>query len=73
LQPNNPPYQALLDALDTVTLADLPEFVEAMFATLHVDMFVYGNWHRHQAKDLAETVKDALRVDDQPIKNRSGR
>ncbi|QIR06679.1 insulinase family protein [Salinivibrio costicola] len=65
LQPNNPPYQALLDALDTVTLTDLPEFVEAMFATLHVDMFVYGNWHRHQAKALAETVKDALRVDDQ--------
>ncbi|SIN76220.1 insulinase family protein [Salinivibrio sp. ES.052] len=62
LQPNNPPYHALLSALDTVSLGDLPRFVDAMLATLHVDMFVYGNWHRHHAQALAETVKDTLRV-----------
>lgn len=65
LQPNNPPYHALLSALETVTLRDLPEFVEAMFATLHVDMFVYGNWHLNHTQALANTVKDALRVEGQ--------
>ncbi len=65
LQPNNPPYHALLSALETVRLSDLPEFVEAMLATLHVDMFVYGNWHLDHAQTLAETVKDALRVEGQ--------
>ncbi|WP_201264048.1 insulinase family protein [Salinivibrio sp. HTSP] len=65
LQPNNPPYHALLAALETVTLSELPDFVDAMLATLHVDMFVYGNWHRHHAKALAETVKDSLRVQGQ--------
>ncbi|MEJ2762742.1 insulinase family protein [Photobacterium sp. MCCC 1A19761] len=65
LQPNNPPFPVLLEALESLTVDELPEFVEAMFAELHIDTFVYGNWRQEDALALAEILKDAFRVTDQ--------
>lgn len=65
LQPNNPPYPVLIEALESIEVDELPAFVEAMFAELHIDMFVYGDWLEKDAVMLAETLKDALRVQDQ--------
>ncbi len=65
LQPNNPPYPVLIEALESITIDELPDFVDDMFAELHIDTFVYGNWHKDQALALAETLKDAFRVTDQ--------
>lgn len=64
LQPNNPPYPVLIKALESITIDELPGFVDDMFAELHIDTFVYGNWHKDQALALAETLKDAFRVTD---------
>lgn len=65
LQPNNPPYPELLSALEDLDVGELPKFVEKLLQELHVDMFVYGNWHKEQAIELAATVKDTLRVHNQ--------
>ena len=65
LQPNNPPYPVLIEALESIEVDELPAFVEAMFAELHIDTFVYGNWLEDDAIALAETLKDAFRVTDQ--------
>ncbi|WP_318506107.1 insulinase family protein [Photobacterium leiognathi] len=65
LQPNNPPYPVLIEALESIELDELPSFVEEMFAELHIDTFVYGNWLKKDALALAETLKDAFRVTDQ--------
>ena len=65
LQPNNPPYPVLLEALESIEVDELPAFVEAMFAELHIDTFIYGNWLKDDAIALAETLKDAFRVTDQ--------
>ncbi|MGF1682537.1 insulinase family protein [Photobacterium minamisatsumaniensis] len=65
LQPNNPPYPILIEALESIELDELPDFVEAMFAELHIDTFIYGNWHEADALAIAETLKDAFRVTDQ--------
>ncbi|UTV28426.1 insulinase family protein [Photobacterium atrarenae] len=65
LQPNNPPFPVLLEALESLTVDELPAFVDAMFAELHIDTFVYGNWRKEDALALAETLKDAFRVTDQ--------
>ncbi|AJR07848.1 insulinase family protein [Photobacterium gaetbulicola] len=65
LQPNNPPYPVLIEALESIEVDELPAFVEAMFAELHIDTFVYGNWLKEDAIALAETLKDAFRVTDQ--------
>ncbi|GAL05578.1 protease III precursor [Photobacterium aphoticum] len=65
LQPNNPPYPVLIEALETIEVDELPAFVEAMFAELHIDTFVYGNWLEEDAIALAETLKDAFRVTNQ--------
>ncbi|MGF1765918.1 insulinase family protein [Enterovibrio makurazakiensis] len=65
LQPNNPPYEALIEALEPLTVNCLPDFVHAVMSELHVEMFVYGNWQKHQTFELAEKVKDALRVHNQ--------
>ncbi|MCW8331925.1 insulinase family protein [Photobacterium sp. SDRW27] len=65
LQPNNPPYPVLIEALESLEVDELPEFVEAMFAELHIDTFVYGNWLKDDALALAEVLKDAFRATDQ--------
>nr|WP_255555537.1 insulinase family protein [Enterovibrio paralichthyis] len=65
LQPNNPPYEALIEALEPLEVSALPDFVTRVMSELHVEMFVYGNWQKNQTLALAETIKDALRVHNQ--------
>ncbi|MGF1758388.1 insulinase family protein [Photobacterium sagamiensis] len=65
LQPNNPPYPVLIEALESIEVDELPAFVEAMFAELHIDTFIYGNWLKDDALALAEILKNAFRVTDQ--------
>ena len=65
LQPNNPSYQHLLEALETIEITELSDFVEKVLAQLHVEMFVYGDWQRDEALQLGEELKNALRVQDQ--------
>ena len=65
LQPNNPSYPVLIEALESLEVDELPEFVEAMFAELHIDTFVYGNWLKEDALALAEVLKDSFRATDQ--------
>ncbi|HAS64076.1 MAG TPA: peptidase M16, partial [Vibrio sp.] len=62
LQPNNPPYAALVEALESIEVDSLASFVQAILAELHVEMFVYGDWTRNDAEALGETLKEALRV-----------
>ncbi|TVO37812.1 insulinase family protein [Vibrio algivorus] len=65
LQPNNPPYPVLIEALESIEVDELPSFVSAMLAELHIEMFVYGDWTRQAATNLATSLKLALRVKDQ--------
>ncbi len=65
LQPNNPPYKVLIEALQEVEVDELAPFVDGILAELHVEMFVYGDWREAQALAMADTLKDALRVQDQ--------
>lgn len=65
LQPNNPPYAVLLEALETIEVDELAGFVERILAELHVEMFVYGDWTKTDALSLGNTLKDALRVKNQ--------
>ena len=65
LQPNNPPYATLIEALEEIEVDELPTFVESLLAELHVEMFVFGDWPRPQAHQMATLLKDALRVHQQ--------
>lgn len=65
LQPNNPPYPVLLEAIESIEADDLPNFVEAMFSELHVEMFVYGDWSKEQALELSSSLKNALHMQNQ--------
>ncbi len=65
LQPNNPPYVDLLAAIDDVQVEELAAFVETILSQLHVEMFVYGDWSAPAAQQMAEVLKDALRVQGQ--------
>lgn len=65
LQPNNPPYPVLIEALESIEVDELPTFVDAMLAELHVEMFVYGDWTRSAALELSDNLKTALRVKNQ--------
>ncbi|CAK4067134.1 insulinase family protein [Vibrio sp. 16] len=65
LQPNNPPYSVLVDALESISVEELSSFVEDILSELHVEMFVYGDWTKKEALSLGNTLKDALRVKNQ--------
>lgn len=65
LQPNNPPYATLVEALESIEVESLSNFVQAILAELHVEMFVYGDWTQSDALALGETLKEAMRVQDQ--------
>lgn len=65
LQPNNPPYAVLVEALESIDVDELSSFVEGILAELHVEMFVYGDWTKADALSLGNTLKDALRVQNQ--------
>ncbi len=65
LQPNNPPYIELVNALKQIQVKQLPDFVSKILSQLHVEMFVYGDWTQNDALALGETLKDALRVENQ--------
>lgn len=65
LQPHNPTYSCLLEALHSVTLDALAPFVEAILAQLHVEMFVFGDWRPQEAHHLAHMLKTALKVPNQ--------
>ncbi|MDP5254758.1 MULTISPECIES: insulinase family protein [unclassified Vibrio] len=65
LQPNNPPYCKLLQAIDDVDVESLPDFVSRLLSELHIEMFVHGDWQQSQALQMAEVLKNALRIKDQ--------
>ena len=65
LQPNNPPYATLIEALESIEVDSLSHFVQAILAELHVEIFVYGDWTQSDAMVLGETLKEAMRVQDQ--------
>ncbi|OBT15873.1 peptidase M16 [Vibrio sp. UCD-FRSSP16_10] len=68
LQPNNPPAKVLADALEEVTVEQLPEFVATLLGKLYVEMFVFGDWTRDAAHALADDLKNALRMENQQYK-----
>jgi secreted Zn-dependent insulinase-like peptidase len=65
LQPNNPPFSALLDALETISADDLKPFVEKVISLLHIEVFVFGDWTQDDAIEIGETVSHALLAKDQ--------
>ncbi|GAD88368.1 peptidase M16 family protein [Vibrio halioticoli NBRC 102217] len=68
LQPNNPPAGVLVKALEKVQIEELPEFVSSLLGKLYVEMFVFGDWTQQAAQDIANELKNALRVENQKYK-----
>ncbi|MEZ8967516.1 peptidase M16 [Vibrio breoganii] len=68
LQPNNPPAAVLADALEEVTIDQLPEFVSMLLGKLYVEMFVFGDWTQQAAHQISDELKNALRVENQVYK-----
>ncbi|SJN54732.1 Protease 3 precursor [Vibrio ruber DSM 16370] len=65
LQPNNPPYESLLAALQTIKVQELAPFVDQMLSQLHVEMFIYGDWRKSDALQIGQQLIQALHVRDQ--------
>ncbi|MGX9417281.1 insulinase family protein [Vibrio sp. WJH972] len=65
LQPNNPPFTQLLEALETVELNDLKPFVDQIMTLLHIEVFVVGDWTQADAVEIGDTVYQTLLAQDQ--------
>lgn len=61
LQPSNPSAQNMHDALSTVTFEQFQSFTETVFKQVSLNMLIHGNWHKHDAIQMADTVTAALK------------
>lgn len=68
LQPQVPPYEALIDALESLEVKELADFVLDFLSQIHINLFVYGNWQEKEAKALGKKIKKALYIKDQTYK-----
>ena len=66
LQPNNPPFEQLLRHLRTIALDEMPDFVSRLFAEVHIETLVHGDWTAAEALELAALLERHLRVSSQP-------
>lgn len=66
LQPNNPPFEQLLRHLRSVELGEMPAFVASLFAEVHVETLVHGDWTAAEALELAALLERHLGVNSQP-------
>ncbi|CAG9000983.1 MAG: Protease 3 [Candidatus Celerinatantimonas neptuna] len=66
LQPNNPTGAELNQALKTVTREEMPEFIKHLYANIHIETLIYGNWSKRQAIEIGEYLQRELAPDSQP-------
>lgn len=66
LQPNNPPFEQLLRHLRTVELGEMPGFVSELFARVHLEALVHGDWTAAEALELAALLERHLGANSQP-------
>lgn len=66
LQPNNPPPQVLIKAIEPVTLEDMPNFITNLYEHTHIEILAYGNWQREQVLELGDYIKRELAPDTKP-------
>ncbi|PJG58998.1 insulinase family protein [Aeromonas cavernicola] len=66
LQPNNPPFELLLQHLRTVRLEEMPAFVAQLFSDVHVEALVHGDWTPPEALALAALLERPLDETSQP-------
>ncbi|MGE6209224.1 insulinase family protein, partial [Aeromonas media] len=66
LQPNNPPFEQLLRHLRTIALDEMPDFVSRLFAEVHIETLVHGDWTAAEALELAALLERHLGVSSQP-------
>ena len=60
LQPNNPSSKALADAITEVTFSQYLDFAEHFFQKITIDVLIHGNWHRHHADTISQSIKNAF-------------
>jgi insulysin len=66
LQPNNPPFEQLLRHLRTISLDEMPEFVAQLFAEVHVETLIHGDWDASEALELAAMLEHHLGANSRP-------
>ncbi|MFM5880339.1 insulinase family protein [Aeromonas sanarellii] len=66
LQPNNPPFEQLLRHLRTIELGEMPDFVSRLFAEVHIETLVHGDWTAAEALELASLLERHLGPSSQP-------
>ncbi|QFI38635.1 peptidase M16 [Moritella marina ATCC 15381] len=60
LQPNNPSSERLAKALTSIKQEQLPEYLEKVYQNISVEVLVHGDWHKSQALEIGQYVKDKL-------------
>jgi len=60
LQPNNPPVEVLIPYLEAVTPDELPDFVEALYKEIHIEVLAHGNWQQPEVLELADYLRKEL-------------
>ena len=60
MQPNNPTSKELADALQFIDIQQFISFSKKLLKDISVEILIHGNWHRHHAKEISQSIKSAF-------------
>lgn len=61
LQPNNPSSQRLAAELVGIRHEQLPGYLDKVYQNISIEVLIHGDWHRHQAEEIASYIKAQLK------------
>ncbi|MFT5880532.1 MAG: insulysin [Moritella sp.] len=61
LQPNNPSSQRLATELIGIKHEQLPGYLDKVYQNVSVEVLIHGDWHRHQAEEIARYIQAKLK------------
>lgn len=60
LQPANPLPEQLLPALESITEAQMPDFVKRLYQNVHIESFIYGYWSKAEALNMSQYIRQEV-------------
>ena len=66
LQPANPPASLMAKALNSVTVDEMPGFVEQLYAQVHIEVLAHGDWLQQDIETLADYLLKELAPNSTP-------
>jgi secreted Zn-dependent insulinase-like peptidase len=67
LQPKQYPNDQLLHELQSITLAELQQFISKLYKSVHLECYVHGDWERSEVEQFGHSIHQQIAAIATPI------